>query len=164
MSNRASSARQPRPVQLASIARTPARTHSKASPHELLSGDADSRAANQVLHRFLPGDNRRFGRAPRKAKKLGVPLLPIWGASAAFFTNTRSATTSFCRGKVAACKFRPSQNASDSLGLKWRSMNHWKAKLRSITEKLNSITPTDKPNRTFAVADIFRLFCPYFYY
>src|ERR1019366_1772101 len=38
-----------------------------------LAGAADLDAANQVLRRFLPDHNRRFGRAPREAKKAWRP-------------------------------------------------------------------------------------------
>jgi len=79
---------------------------------------ADLDAANQVLRRFLPDYNRRFGRALARRPKPGVPLLGIWSASAASFTNVPSAMTTSCSGTAAAFKFRPSLNASASLGLK----------------------------------------------
>jgi transposase len=76
-----------------------------------------------------------------KPKKPGVPLPETWIASAAFFTNARSATTTWCSGTAAASKSHPSQSATASPGLKCSFANHSKEKLQSITEKLNSTTP-----------------------
>ncbi|HXQ24843.1 MAG TPA: hypothetical protein VN822_00405, partial [Candidatus Acidoferrales bacterium] len=38
-----------------------------------LAGAADLEAANEVLRRFLPDHNRRFGRAPRESEKAWHP-------------------------------------------------------------------------------------------
>ncbi|HXQ26512.1 MAG TPA: hypothetical protein VN822_08920, partial [Candidatus Acidoferrales bacterium] len=38
-----------------------------------LAGAADLEAANEVLRRFLPDHNRRFGRAPRESEKAWRP-------------------------------------------------------------------------------------------
>jgi hypothetical protein len=76
-----------------------------------------------------------------KLKKPGVPLPETWIASAAFFTNARSATTTWCSGTAAASKFHPSQSATASPGLKCSFANHSKERLPSITAKLNSTTP-----------------------
>ena len=98
-----------------------------------LAGAADLAAANQVLRRFLPDHNRRFVAHRAMRKRLGVPLLKTWIASAAFITNAASATTMSCSGTDAASRSRPSRTASALLEPEFNSSNHSKERSPSIT-------------------------------
>src|SRR5712664_2127739 len=108
-----------------------------------LAGATDLPTASEVLRRFLPDYNRRFGRAPRETERVWRAAPKDLSRSAASSMSASSAMTMLCNGTAAVSKSRRNQNASASPVLRFSSANHFEVASRSTTETASFIMRTN---------------------